>query len=231
MRLFDDEKFEDEEFFKDTCDELQNGLVSAINTWNEKKELRIVIVEGATGIGKSLYALLVASQVYNTKSWNVLKKYFVYERKEFIDIIKSKRRINGLYVRKPLLVWDDAGNWLHAQDYQKKEVIDVCRYFTVARSQWSCIMLTAPDAEDIVRRIRDIKYRILVQIIKNTDKKTHQDRRMARFFIRWKSPDKTRKGEDTQIYEEFYLHECPHTLYDPYEIYRNDFVEHALKEL
>lgn len=230
MRLFDDGKPDNEEYFKDACDELQEGLVSAINTWHEKKELRIIIVEGATGVGKSLYALLIASQIYNTKSWNILKNYFVYERSEFIKIIKNKRRINGLYVRKPLLIWDDAGNWLHAQDYQKKEVINVCKYFTVARSQWSCIILTAPDAEDIVRRIRDIKYRVLVQIVKHSSK-MQPDRRMARFFIRWKSPDKTRKGEDTQIYEEFYLHECPRSLYDPYEIYRNDFVEHALKEL
>ncbi|NIQ88079.1 MAG: hypothetical protein GWN93_02910 [Deltaproteobacteria bacterium] len=186
--------------------------------------MRIIIVEGYQGVGKSLYSLLVASQVYNTNSWAKLKQYYVYDRLEFIDLVQNKRK------RSPLIVWDDAGNWLHAQDYQKKEVIDVCKYFQVARPDWGCIMLTTVDAEDIVSRIRNLKDRILIQIIKHSSKK-EPDRRMAKIYVRWKSPDKTRKGEETKLTEDFYLHQCDRNLYDGYEKYRLGFVKKAKKEL
>jgi len=214
------EEYEDEE----TIRELDKGIVNAIRNWYKNNEMRIIIVEGYQGVGKSLYTLLVASQVYNTNSWVKLKQYYVYDRLEFIDLVKNKR------VRSPLIVWDDAGNWLHAQDYQKKEVIDVCRYFQVARPDWGCIMLTTVDAEDIVSRIRNLKDRILIQIIKNSSK-DRLDRRLAKIYVRWKSPDKTRKGEETKITEDFYLHQCDRKLYDGYEKYRNSFVKKAKKEL
>jgi len=218
MKIFNDTPLSEEE--KLLFSELRDGLVNAIRTWYERKELHIIIVEGYTGVGKSLYSLLVASQIYNTTCWEVLKKYYVYERSEFIDLVKKKR------TRSPLLVWDDCGNWLHAQDYQKEDVVKVCRYFLVARPHWGCIMLTTPDAEDIVSRIRNMKGRILVQIVRNSDR-INVDRRKARIFLRWKSPDKTRKGEELQVEENFYLHDCDTTLYTNYEKYRNSFVDEA----
>ena len=217
--MYDD--YDDEE---QLIRELEQGLVPAINKWYTNNEMRIVIVEGYQGVGKSLYSLLVASQVYDTNSWTKLKSFYVYDRLEFIHLVKNKRK------RSPLLIWDDAGNWLHAQDYQKKEVIDVCKYFQVARPHWGCIMLTTVDSEDIVSRIRNMKDRVLIQIIKNSSKR-QPDRRMAKIFTRWKSPDKTRKGEETQIIEEFYLHQCDRGLYNGYEKYRMGFVKQALNEL
>jgi len=204
--------------------ELSDGIVSAINNWYDNNEMRIIIVEGYQGVGKSLYSLLVASQVYKTNSWNILKNYYVYDRSEFINIVKNKRK------RSPLLVWDDAGNWLHAQDYQKKEVVSACKYFQVARPQWGCIMLTTVDAEDIVSRIRNMKDRILIQVIKNSNRR-QPDRRLAKVYTRWKSPDKTKRGEETQVLENFYLHWCNKNLYNNYEQYRNSFVKKAIKEL
>ena len=91
-------------------------------------------------------------------------------------------------------------------------------------------MLTTVDAEDIVNRIRNMKERILIQVIRHSNQK-EPDRRMARIFIRWKSPDKSMKGEELQVNEEFYLHECDPILYKPYEKYRNSFVTKANKEL
>ncbi|MFO8077808.1 MAG: hypothetical protein R6U21_04125, partial [Thermoplasmatota archaeon] len=31
--------------------------------------------------------------------------------------------------KSPLLVWDDAGNWLYAQEHNKKRISDTCKYF------------------------------------------------------------------------------------------------------
>jgi len=214
-------EIEEENYF---VNELDDGIVNAINNWYDKNEMRIIIVEGYQGVGKSLYSLLVASQVYNTNSWDVLKKHYVYDRLEFIDLVKKKRK------RSPLLVWDDAGNWLNAQDYQKKEVVNVCKYFQVARPHWGCIMLTTVDAEDIVNRIRNMKDRILIQVIKNSNKR-QPNRRLAKVYTHWKSPDKTRKGEETQVLENFHLHWCDEKLYKNYELYRNSFVKKAIKDL
>lgn len=208
----------------DFYDELKDGLVEAIRRWYTNNELRIVIVEGYQGVGKSVYSLLVASEIYKTNSWSDLKKYYVYEPQEFLDSIRRKRQ------KSPLLVWDDAGNWLHSQDYQKKRVVETCKYFQVARPQWGCIMLTCVDAEDIVSRIRNMNNRILVQVMRHSSRR-EPDRRLARIFTRWKSPDKSRKGEENKIDENFYLHNCNHSLYDPYEKYRNSFVRKAISEI
>jgi len=212
------------DFDIDFYDELKDGLVEAIRSWYRNNELRIVIVEGYQGVGKSVYSLLIASEVYGTNSWSELCKYYVYRPDEFLQNISKKRS------KSPLLVWDDAGNWLHSQDYQKKRVVETCKYFQVARPQWGCILLTCVDAEDIVSRIRNMNNRILVQVMKNSSQR-EPDRRLARIFTRWKSPDKTRKGEENKIDENFYLHNCPRSLYDPYESYRNSFVRQAIKEI
>jgi len=214
----------DEDYDYDFAEELQSGIVEAINNWYDNNELRIIIVEGYQGVGKSLYSLLVASEVYKTNNWNKLKKYYIYDPIEFLELVKNKRK------KSPLMVWDDAGNWLNSQDYNKKRVVDTCKYFQVARTHWGCILLTAVDAEDIVSRIRNMPNRILIQVIKHSSKK-EPDRRTARVFTRWKSPDKTRKGESNKIDENFYLHNCNKKLYTPYEKYRNSFVRKAIKEM
>ena len=67
----------DDDYDFDFYDELADGLVPAINRWFNDKELRIVVVEGYQGVGKSLYSLLCASDVYGTNNWNELKKYYV----------------------------------------------------------------------------------------------------------------------------------------------------------
>ena len=118
--------------------------------------------------------MLVASEVYKTNNWNDLKKYYVYEPDDLLKRIKKKK------TKSPLLVWDDAGNWLHSQDYQKKRVVETCKYFQVARPHWGCIMLTTVDAEDIVSRIRNMNNRILIQVMKNSSKR-EPDRRAARY--------------------------------------------------
>lgn len=208
----------------DFTDELSDGLVAAINRWYVNNELRIVIVEGYQGVGKSLYSLLVASEVYGTSNWNELKKYYVYKPDEFLSRIQRKKK------KSPLLVWDDAGNWLYAQEHNKKRISDTCKYFQVARPQWGCIMLTCVDAEDIVSRIRNMNNRILIQVMKNSSK-SHPTRRLARIFTRWKTPDKSRRGEANKIDENFYLHHCTPSLYKPYEEYRNSFVRQAIREI
>jgi len=214
----------DEEDDIDFSEELEDGIVPAIQNWYTANELRIIIVEGYQGVGKSLYALLIASEIYKTWNWDILRKYFAYDPEELLRKIRYKR------VRSPLLIWDDSGNWLNNQDYKNRWVKETAKYFQVARTQWGCIILTTVDAEDIVKSIRTMNNRILVQIMKNSDK-THPDRRLARIFTRWKSPDKTRQGEANKIDETFYLHNCDWECYKEYEKYRKGFAFQATNKM
>ena len=215
-----DEEDEDIDF----SEELEEGLVPAIKRWYSDNELRIVIVEGYQGVGKSLYALLTASEIYKTWNWEILRKSFAYDPEELLRTIRRKRE------RSPLLIWDDAGNWLNNQDYKNRWVKETAKYFQVARTDFSCIMLTTVDAEDIVKSIRTMNNRILVQILRNSSKK-EPDRRKARIYTRWKSPDKKRQGEENKIEEEFYFHHCDWNCYKQYEAYRKSFAKKATNKM
>jgi len=213
-----------EDLLESSINEFKNGTVEAIKNWFNNNEFGVIIVEGRQGWGKSCFALLVASSIYDTWKWAKLQKFFAYEPNEFIKRIKLKKK------RHPLLVWDDAGNWLNAKDYNTRRVKNACRYFQVARSDWGCILLTTVDAENIVTDVRNLRGRYLVQIMKSEDS-SHKTRRVARIFIRWKSPDKTRKGEDEIHRETFYLKDVNKTTYSNYDLYRTSFANLSIREM
>ena len=226
-KLVGDDIYTDSEYddlIESSINEFRNGTVEAINNWYKNDEFGVIIVEGRQGWGKSCFALLVARHVYDTWKWDVLKRYFAYEPNEFIRRIRFKKK------RHPLLVWDDAGNWLNSKDYNTRRVKNACRYFQVARSHWGCILLTCVDAEHIVTDIRNTRGRYMVQIMKSEDE-THKTRRVARVFIRWKSPDKTRKGEDEIHREIFYLKDINPITYSNYNTYRTSFANLSIKNM
>jgi len=226
-RIIGDQIVDEEQFellLNIAKNEFKDGAVPAIRQWYENDELGIIIVEGRQGWGKSVYALLVLANIYNTWNWSELKKYIVYKPDEIKSRFKKKRK------REPLLVWDDAGNWLNSKDYQKKAVKGACRYFQVARSHWGCIMLTTVDSSNIVTDIRNMKGRYLIQVWKSEDA-THLTRRIGRVYLKWKSPDKTRSGEEEIHRETFYLKDMPKDLYSKYKMYRDSFSNSTLNDL
>jgi len=216
---------DDEEDEYDISTELEGGISKAIENWYNNNEMRIVIVEGYTGVGKSVYALLTASYIYKTWDWNKLKNYFIYDPIEL-----DEKSGSNASKRKPLLIWDDAGAWLNNKDYKDRWVKEACKYFQTARTEWGCIMLTTVDAENIVRDIREMKGRILIQCMKNSSKR-QPNRRLARIFTKWKTPDKKRQGEENHIDEDFYLHHCDRDCYSEYEIYRRSFARKARRKM
>jgi len=220
--IVNEEQFE--ELLQIAKSEFEGGTVNAINEWYKNDELGIILIEGRQGWGKSVFALMALANIYGTWNWSELKKYIVYQPDEIVSRFKGKRK------REPLLVWDDAGNWLNSKDYQKKAVKGACRYFQVARSDWGCIMLTTVDSSNVVTDIRNLKGRYLIQIWKSEDK-THVTRRVGRVYLKWKSPDKTRAGEEEIHRESFYLKDMPKDLYTKYKEYRDSYARMTISDL
>lgn len=220
----DEDDVYEEVYDYDFYDELKDGLCPAIKRWYSDDELRIVIVEGTQGYGKSTYACQIAAEVYGTWQWNILKNYLAYDPEELLSRIEDKRK------KSPLLIWDDAGNWLNANDYRKKWVKEASKYFQVARDDWGCMILTTVDAEDIANRIRNMNNRILVQITKRGKNVRQPYRRTARIFTKWKTPDKTRSGE-TNVIEERFKARMDDTFYGHYRVYRHGFNIKAKKRM
>lgn len=192
--------------------------------WYYNDEFKPIIIEGNHGYGKTTFACIVASEIYETWDWSSLKKYIVFTPQEFLA------RLNKLKKKQPLLIWDDAGYWLNSLDYQNKFVKAVGKYIQVARTDWACIIFTSISAKDIINKVRGIQERYKIRITKHGCNITHPNARTAVTYTYWETPDGSRFGERNPQTERFEAH-MPDTFYERYRPYRKTFTNLAKKTI
>jgi hypothetical protein len=111
------------------------------------------------GIGKSVLALRMLYWAYG--SWDEAKNYIFYTPQEFVD------RFKELYDkgrRVPLVVWDDAGEWLFRARFREKFAITVIEYLEVIRTVVANLLFTATSINKLLKGVREsIKYVILIK--------------------------------------------------------------------
>lgn len=132
------------------------GTVWIIDDNYYQNEFNPFIVYGKRGIGKSSYAMQCAAYSYGTydnPDWETMKEYIVFKPEDFVD-----RCLNMCIEeqREKVLIWDDAGLWLYAMDYNDPFVIAVTKYLNVARTNWASIIFTTPFPTLIVKKIRSV---------------------------------------------------------------------------
>lgn len=202
----------------------KSETVNKIRSWHKNDEFCPIIIEGSHGYGKTTLACLFASEIYKTWNWNFLKNYIVFNPNEFLHKIEGKK------IREPVMIWDDAGFWLHSLDYQNRWVKGVGKYLQVARTDWACIIFTCIDAEDILKKVRGVHNKVLIQVTKMGSSKKDPNFRTARIFESWKTPDKTRGGEE-EVYTETFQAHMPDPFYKEYIEYRKGFTRQAKRFL
>lgn len=193
-------------------------------------EFKLIIIEGDHGYGKSSYANNAIAEIYGSEQfggdgihskWDVknYKRFLGYHPQAVLDSFFNMRD------RCPVFVWDDAGAWLNALDYQDPFVKDFNKYLQVARTDWAAIILTCIDREDIARKIRALRHTITVEITKEGNDLTHKYRRRAEAVIYYRN-----KKNDLRWmpqWEELFSCKMPENFYNWYQPLRKKYARMA----
>lgn len=202
----------------------KSKTVASIRDWYQNDEFRPIVVQGFHGYGKSSFAAYVASEIYGTWAWSILKEYIVFHPKEFLSkIMKIKKK-------HPLIVWDDAGYWLNNMDYNNKFVKAVGKYMQVARIDWACLMFTSINARDVINKVRGIEGRWKIKVTKKGASNVQPNRRTAITYESWETPDGSQFGE-TGLHEERFEAWMPPQYYNRYLPYRRSFTQQAKRTI
>jgi len=164
-------------------------------------EFKTIIPYGPLGCGKSTYAIKVLAEILGTPKYpdyEAVKDYIVFHPKDFID------RCMNHEGREHAIIWDDAGLWLHALDFNDPFVKAVGKYISVARTDWAAIIFTTPLPTWIFSKVRDVPDAITLKVRKNIGGSKKQYRyRQAVAYRFWKSPDLKHSGVKSLWIDDF----------------------------
>jgi len=164
-------------------------------------EFKTIIPYGPLGCGKSTYAIKVLAEVLGSPGepdYESVKDYIVFHPRDFID------RCMHHEGREPAIIWDDAGLWLHALDFNDPFVKAVGKYISVARTDWAAIIFTTPLPTWIFSKVREVPDAITIKIKKTIEgnKKKYRYRQAVAYRF-WKAPDLKHSGVKSLWIDEF----------------------------
>lgn len=205
------------------------GSQKILDLYNNN-EFKIFIIEGDHGFGKSAYGSRLLAEAYHTikdgqphPNWDIslFKDHLGFHPKNVLDLWMGKRK------RDMAFLWDDAGLWLNALDYQDPFVKEVGKYLQVARSDWACIIFTCVDRTDIVNKIRSLRHAIVIDISKDGCSEQQPHVRTATAITDWR----TRGGKEgfTYQWQERYNCHVPDGFYNWYLPIRTEYSVMAKK--
>jgi hypothetical protein len=161
-----------------------------INQSYYQDEMNLYLVYGPLGVGKSVYALKVAAEVYG--DLEKVKDFVVFHPKDFVD---RCLRMSETGKREKLLIWDDAGLWLFYLEYANPFIQAVMKYLNVARTNWGAIIFTTPSPTYVANKLRNFPQNISIKIVKAASDQDHANRpRLAKAYRNWVAPDFRHQG-------------------------------------
>lgn len=192
-----------------------------INRLYRNDECKVIMPYGGLGYGKSALAFKVGAEVLGTlkePDYETLKDYIVFHPQDFLDISLNHRGM------EKFIIWDDAGVWLHALDYNHPFVKAVGRYLSVARTDWAALILTTPLPTWIANKVRSLPDAITVKIIKtaNSKKNWKYKYRLAKAFRFWVLPDLKKTGVNP-LWEDEFSAMLPDEFYKWYKPLRDKY--------
>jgi hypothetical protein len=162
-----------------------------VNQAYYQDEMNLFLVYGPLGVGKSVYAIKNAIEVYKGDI-NTVKDHIVFHPKDFVD---RCLRMSETGKREKLLIWDDAGLWLFYLEYSNPFVQAVMKYLNVARTNWGAIIFTTPSPSYVANKLRNFPQNISIKIIKEGSDQQHASRpRLAKAYRSWVAPDFRHQG-------------------------------------
>jgi len=159
--------------------------------WYLLNEHHPIVVKGAQGIGKTVYALKDLYDLYG--SWEVAKALLFYHPLFVVRLakrIKRFQRETGIRFRLPAIIMDDAQKWLNKRYYRKAWIQEFLNNMSMLRNIFSTIILTTPSEKLLLKDVREAEGLVKIKIEKTSDDiKNPQRYRQAKAYMTRERPD------------------------------------------
>jgi hypothetical protein len=206
-----------------------------MDAWYPPEKFYIFIVYGPLGYGKSTYSFKLGVEVLkkayhiedNNKAWEKIKQFIVFHPVQFfekLDQIEESR-----LKRVPFLIWEDAGLWLYAMEWNDPFIESFIKYLNVARTHLAALICSSPSPEWVLRKLRRFPSAYTIRIIKETGNKLGDClyRRIARIYQSWIAPDMKFSGV-YHLHDDKFNCKMPDDFYVWYKPIRDSYEEMAL---
>lgn len=188
---------------------------------------KLFIVYAGLGKGKSAYAIFSFVEtlmnwyhVEEAEAWEMVKTFLVFHPQQFFD--KLDQIETSGYGRIPGLIWDDAGLWLYALDWNDPFIKSFGKYLNIARTLLASLMLTTPSVKWIFSKVRDFPDAYTISIIKVTGNKRARWRRGAKGYQSVLLPDQ-KKSRVYHRFTDIFNCRMPDTFFSWYKPLRDSY--------
>ncbi|MEM4323899.1 MAG: hypothetical protein QXK74_08120 [Candidatus Nitrosocaldaceae archaeon] len=193
-------------------------LAQMIDRWHRNDENKIVLIYGSAGVGKSSYAIQTCIELDAAYHYGY-KDFIIFKPQEFIEKVSYLVDHN---IKVPALIWDDAGVWLYKFDYQDDFVKSAVKFFNVARTVASCIILTTISPHMLVSNLKKIDM-LTIKIVR----RGHNNTSLAKCYRANITPNGYRLLQT--VFEDEYPRHMPKEVYNWYSKVRANYVKEALE--
>lgn len=146
------------------------------------------------------------------------------------DVVLSCKNMLLKGERLECMLWDDAGTWLNAMEYNNPFVVAFMEYVSLARSNWAMIILTTPVEEWILKKLKTARGLLHCEIFK-TAGFSHKSRpRMARGYKIVKYKNRVRPYFQTE-WEDSFEAMMPDDFYKWYKPLRDSYARVAADKM
>ena len=198
-------------------------------------------VIGEMGIGKTSYALHVASEIYG---WDKALQYLFFKPQ---DAVRVMRKALDSGKRIPLLIMDDAGFWLSKLTWWEEHKVVFMDFYNLIRTVCASIIFTCPGDElpKVMRKkmyfritISPLHKNRVIQLLEKIPKRELEVLRSEGRDIRYWNIAKGYKLQTLpsymqyvrSLFEDIYPLHYPKHIYLKYEEMRRVFVREALEK-
>ena len=189
-----------------------------------KDEFHLIIIYGPLRWGKSSLAIQILHELYGTWDPEILKKYIGFHPAQVLrDWASFPDKTLGY-------VWDDAGLWLHALEWNSPFVKSTGKYLNVAGTDFGGLILTAPLPTWVSKKVRGVPQAITMKVKKVAGNRWQENLRRATAYRWWKAPDMKHTGVH-KLYEEEFDVMLPDRFYTWYKPRRNYYAKLAKKTM
>jgi hypothetical protein len=206
-----------------------------LDAWYPPEEFYIFIIYAPLGFGKSAYSFKcgveILQHVYKLgeeEAWEKLKQFIVFHPSQFFQKIEQIEQA-GLK-RIPFIIWEDAGLWLYAMEWNNPFIEAFIKYLNVARTHLAALICSSPSPEWVIRKLRRFPSAFTVRILKYSGDKegfVHTWQRIARGYRFWIHPDLRHTGVE-KAWEDTFICKMPNKFYDWYKPIRDTYENMAL---
>lgn len=207
-------------------------------------EFQIFIIYGPFGYGKSSFGIQILNELFGLWKHNadgsitflkdnwqdILLSKILFHPRDFVYRCYNKGADSDSDSREKTIVWDDAGYWLHALDFNHPMVKAVAKYLNVARTDFASIIFTAPLPTWITTKIRNLPQAITLKVIKVSGNSFQKNLRRANAFRYWVAPD-MRKSGVRKIYEDDFSVKLPDPVFEAYKPLRKKYTTEASRNM